>query len=541
MVSIKEQIKDAIQVISRRRAVFALEDVAAYANLEGAEKTIRQALQLHCGEGELLNLGRVAAEPASDSLYIRKLEIERWWVRQTLRWSGSRVNYLTASQLAGAMSLAFGGPRWATPPQAVLEVGRRWAVVDDGSLPGTYVSPWASILRVNPQFTKTFCSIFDPESPEHHLKNQFDEIYQQDKWERAWADSTLVNLDQSAIVAAVDEALRTLKDREAEVIRRRFGLEANHKDTLEEVATDFGVTRERIRQIEKKALKNLKDKSAWYYGFAAYFIRSGGSLLISESEKTPQWQLLSKSIELNTVHIPQLGLCIWGATNGLTGYLSYLYSVPMNDEPERPIFEELQFLPLQDEMRLRADEQEYLDMRKNYLAEESIRTLPRMAFQALRSIGRAAHYQEIADECNRMFPERQTSMRNWHAVLSRPESLELGIVWIGRRGTYGLEEHGYSKPTRDLFEAVASIVEDRFAHTGQPVPFDFVMRELTNERQDPDPSSVNIALSINDRLASRGNSRYVPKAHSHGEPDAPAAHYDLDAGFDAFLAGTDNG
>ena len=59
----------------------------------------------------------------------------------------------------------------------------------------------------------------------------------------------------------VEEVLSALSDREAKVLRMRFGLNNNKMMTLEEVGRKFGVTRERIRQIEAKALRKLKHPS----------------------------------------------------------------------------------------------------------------------------------------------------------------------------------------------------------------------------------------------------------------------------------------
>jgi RNA polymerase primary sigma factor len=59
----------------------------------------------------------------------------------------------------------------------------------------------------------------------------------------------------------MNEILDTLQDREKRVLSLRFGLEDGVSRTLEEVGREFGVTRERIRQIEAKALKKLKEKS----------------------------------------------------------------------------------------------------------------------------------------------------------------------------------------------------------------------------------------------------------------------------------------
>ncbi len=59
----------------------------------------------------------------------------------------------------------------------------------------------------------------------------------------------------------VEEVLGALSDREARVLKMRFGLSGNKMMTLEEVGKQFGVTRERIRQIEAKALRKLKHPS----------------------------------------------------------------------------------------------------------------------------------------------------------------------------------------------------------------------------------------------------------------------------------------
>ena len=60
---------------------------------------------------------------------------------------------------------------------------------------------------------------------------------------------------------ATDEILASLTVREAKVLRMRFGIGMNNDHTLEEVGKQFDVTRERIRQIEAKALRKLRHPS----------------------------------------------------------------------------------------------------------------------------------------------------------------------------------------------------------------------------------------------------------------------------------------
>ena len=56
----------------------------------------------------------------------------------------------------------------------------------------------------------------------------------------------------------LEDVLETLTEREKRVLRLRFGLNDGRARTLEEVGQFFGVTRERIRQIEAKALRKLR-------------------------------------------------------------------------------------------------------------------------------------------------------------------------------------------------------------------------------------------------------------------------------------------
>ena len=58
--------------------------------------------------------------------------------------------------------------------------------------------------------------------------------------------------------SAITEALGELNERERKVVRMRFGLDDGEMHTLEEVGREFGVTRERIRQIESKTLAKLR-------------------------------------------------------------------------------------------------------------------------------------------------------------------------------------------------------------------------------------------------------------------------------------------
>ncbi len=74
------------------------------------------------------------------------------------------------------------------------------------------------------------------------------------------AGTPLEKLTEKVDTALIYEILPSLDEREREILRQRFGLDGNEEKTLEEVGAKFGVTRERIRQIQEIALAKLRRK-----------------------------------------------------------------------------------------------------------------------------------------------------------------------------------------------------------------------------------------------------------------------------------------
>lgn len=73
------------------------------------------------------------------------------------------------------------------------------------------------------------------------------------------AENPFQNLVKEANKQIVESVLNTLSGKEAEVLRMRFGIDTTKPMTLEEVGNAYGVTRERIRQIENKAIRKLRN------------------------------------------------------------------------------------------------------------------------------------------------------------------------------------------------------------------------------------------------------------------------------------------
>jgi RNA polymerase primary sigma factor len=74
-------------------------------------------------------------------------------------------------------------------------------------------------------------------------------------------------LSQQALIEHTHRALEGLSLREAEVIRRRFGLHGKPGETLRQIGEDLHLSHERVRQIEAEALTKLRHQNATLQGF----------------------------------------------------------------------------------------------------------------------------------------------------------------------------------------------------------------------------------------------------------------------------------
>jgi len=83
--------------------------------------------------------------------------------------------------------------------------------------------------------------------------NSFSEVVQDEN-----ADTPYEQLEDKTVTAMLQEMVKRLDPREATILQFRFGLDGGSERTLEEVGQKFGVTRERVRQIQNIALTKLR-------------------------------------------------------------------------------------------------------------------------------------------------------------------------------------------------------------------------------------------------------------------------------------------
>ncbi len=170
-----------------------------------------------------------------------------WWIRQAITRSLSEQ----AKTIRTPMYLNSQYGRVAKATQTLFQkLGRKPNIRELSSHVGISLEKVEDILSVIPQTVSLSKPIGDDD------ENQMFNLIADPQFSTTSGKASFVYLQDQ-----VEKILSTLSDREEEVIRLRFGMIDGMPRTLEEVGLIFNLTRERIRQIEAKALRKLRHRS----------------------------------------------------------------------------------------------------------------------------------------------------------------------------------------------------------------------------------------------------------------------------------------
>ncbi len=300
--------------------------------------------------------------------------------------------------------------------------------------------------------------------------------------------STMLDLQ-----SLVDNLLLLLSDKEKNVIKKRFNLNSKGKFTLEEIGSEFSVTRERVRQIEKNALSKMRRNvfntalKSLHEHIGEYVKNVGGlvkkDLLVSELAKLMPLQnsLHQPSLDLSLVLHENLDLV--GNTiefhpyvrdKRITDYLvkhaaDQLFNL-LNKYGDvkslvklhtdlKPFFTENNF----DLNKLRS--LIHIDKRLAIVDEDFValmqwrhinpRTLRDKILYVLRNEKNPMHFVDIAEKISSStFDSRKVNVQAVHNELIRHDS----FVLIGR-GIYALKDWGYEKGT--VAEVIRTVLKEK--------------------------------------------------------------------------------
>jgi RNA polymerase primary sigma factor len=194
------------------------------------------------------NLGLIrAAHKFDETKGIKFISYAVWWIRQAILQALAEQSRIVRVPLNRAGALHRIGKRSA---MLLQELGREPTVeelADELDISEDEVRRTLSL-------SQTHLSLDAPLTPGEdnrlldYLPDQFAAGPDDETYDRALLDT-------------VEEALGTLKEREARILRLYFGLDSQEPMTLEEIGSMLGITRERVRQIKEKALLRLRHAS----------------------------------------------------------------------------------------------------------------------------------------------------------------------------------------------------------------------------------------------------------------------------------------
>ncbi|MFO0071525.1 MAG: RNA polymerase sigma factor RpoD/SigA, partial [Gemmatimonas sp.] len=194
------------------------------------------------------NLGLIrAAHKFDETKGIKFISYAVWWIRQAILQALAEQSRIVRVPLNRAGTLHRIGKRANALLQELGREATHAEIADGMDITEEEVAKTMSISQVH-------LSLDAPLTPgeDNRLLD-----YLPDTQNANPEDQTF----EKALVEAIEESLGSLKEREAKILRLYFGIDETEPMTLEEIGSQLGITRERVRQIKEKALSRLRHVS----------------------------------------------------------------------------------------------------------------------------------------------------------------------------------------------------------------------------------------------------------------------------------------
>ena len=495
------QFSSTMGMFAEYPSCFTMSDVACWLESDTDRHAITRTLTAEQG---FIRLGK---GDSGEEFFISEGVLFRWWGHLTARLARAGRAELSRHGLATAMNPLRQDGRWELPPQEAVAFGKRFGFVHDHGESQNYSFPMANCL--------SYLSPARAQQAEIILPGLFNAAKQGNVGGR---ESIVAN--GSMITGEGCSVLDTLTPKEQRVLTLRFGVDGGRVRTLDEVGKEYGVGRERIRQIEAKALKKLyhhtrswKLVSEFLYGLLA---RQGSLIVDLNRPDAPYRLFLAKCLQIPRLELPEFELVVLGVSqHEIADRDSARYWSELVERDAIAAVAESQYGRClgDSDLAMMVEMATQHNMRRYGNKAQKVRMV-------MQQIGKPAHYSEISEVYNSLFPDQPSSENNIHAILLREL---LDIVWIGVRGTFALKKWGYERPSASLVDQVAEIVQNRFKETGRPVPCEIIAAEMGKYRKVVVPSSLTIAAGCNRCLERVHGTSFIPRPASEQDEDDVSA------------------
>ena len=429
--------------------------------------------------------------------FVSKELLTSWLINLNLKLARAATFRLNGHQWRMSLNSLRAEGGWDETPSSLVEFGSHLGLLGQGHSSDHVAFPFATILA--------------------SLDKSYAELACQFAQRVAGDPDASISLTRS-LANAVDEVLiSNFPDKIVGIIKAREGLQQGVTLTLEELGNQMGgLSRERVRQLEKtfwdslsreKAEKNAHREFLWI--FLREVLMHNGSLVWHLSCKDMAARLfLAKCLDVPYLNLPD-GLVAFGHSSEVLEQMLAL-------EPKQAL-DLARYVDGATVVRELASDKRCglvlsdLQPIAESLSSDRRRRLSKgqRVYLTLQEMGRPTHFSEIAEHYNASYPEDQSSERSIHAILGREQ---YGIVWVGIRGTFALQEWGFSRPTNTLFDTTTTIVTEEYKRTGKPVSTDVISAELHKHRQLVDPTSFIFVTHMNKELRYVLSEAFVPTA-----------------------------
>jgi len=193
------------------------------------------------------NLGLIkAAERFDETRGFKFISYAVWWIRQSILQAlaeQARIVRLPLNKIG-----------------SINKINKAFNKLEQEFQREPTVEELAELMELKPDLIEdsmNFSNVhvsMDAPLREEEANNMYDVMMNEDSPD---PDEKLMDL---SLRQEIERSLATLGEREAEILRYYFGLKGYQQHTLEEIGDEFGLTRERVRQIKEKAIKKLKNQ-----------------------------------------------------------------------------------------------------------------------------------------------------------------------------------------------------------------------------------------------------------------------------------------